>query len=105
MTDLKTLKDIDKCCVKCWDKGFAIRIDANKQRLFHYDCLKNLIADDDLRVEAIKWAKAAQKDRFVLAQKKETGFVALALQSEINKIEAQIDFIVHFFNLSEEDLK
>lgn len=88
MTELKTLKDI----VNASDF-----YDAEEGRKH------NLKSEDDLRKEAIKWIKHFQKE----IAKFEKLTLATKLAKEYEQIEriTKRDWIMMFFNITEDDLK
>ena len=89
MTNLKTLKDILHICYEC-------------KRINNFtDSCTLCIQEDKLKQEAIKWVKELQeeKQRCVPIGEKEDNMGFWYIQDN------QIDWIKHFFNLTEEELK
>lgn len=98
MTELKTLKDFE-----CLNK-----IHNHKTRGDF--CI---IRKSDLKAEAIKWVKEIQKDKTIGInpnpnyKKKGDPIGTCVYGTEERKLinKEKIDFIKHFFNLTEDDLK
>ena len=81
MTELKTLKDIDVCCVK------ELKLD---------DCGCNY-GKNNIRAEAVKWIKHyLNLDRIWINKN--------SYETLDGLVHSRIEFIKMFFNLTEEDL-
>ena len=88
MTELKTLKDLEEIWFLGQDRNDAIHIGTNV-------CLKQL------RAEAIKWIKKLSKD----IKKSKTWYGITVIDNSVAKNYAQVEWIKHFFNITEADLK
>ena len=104
MTELKTLKDLTDLVFKRYTAGYV----PSKAMKFQADLIK------ELKAEAIKWVKEIQKDRtigvqlFTDGKKRKGNPIGTAYYGdEERKIinQEKIDFIMEFFNITEEDLK
>ena len=115
MSELKTLKTLgnqETLFYHSRNKEIIFMGNPTEKNIKKYDG-KRFALFEDLRSEAIKWVKGWQADRARLIDTplpKEKDFLrdairGISLQSEVRAIERTINWIVHFFNLNEGDLK
>jgi hypothetical protein len=102
MTKLKTLKDFqkfDKCTEGDDDEWWTSRCKKHPNSPYFECCEKKEILDA-IRQEAITWIKAPSWHRFLVSYRRKIK----RLQSA-DDIQAIIEFIKYFFNITDKDLE